>query len=329
MTSECVEVSGHGPLWLGAQFPLRARYFPLGFPLELATNSALVMAAAGESWGHFSRKFDAPPLELSITVDATDKTPCALPHTPISRLQMDHLFHIVDAHNFMVSDLENGRSFGWITESTASATSYLRYHFLEAAGLSMISALRAVAIHAACISLHGNGVLLCGDSGAGKSSLAYALALRGWTLTSDDASYLPLGRRDRLIVGNPSKIRLRSSSPKLFPELSGRPVCSRFGGKPTIEVFLNEVPGISVSDTAFIRHVIFLDRTRPSVHELRPLDKNTAFSWFRHSFLTGISSSAAQESALDHFLDVNVMRMSYQDLGWAVERLRQLVLTGA
>ena len=50
------------------EMPLQGVYHPLGFPLEIATNSHEVLAAAEESWGHFRPMFSAPPLQARIGV---------------------------------------------------------------------------------------------------------------------------------------------------------------------------------------------------------------------------------------------------------------------
>lgn len=42
-------------------------------------------------------------------------------------------------------------------------------------------------IHATCVELDGQSVLIIGDPGAGKSSLALGLIARGATLVADDA----------------------------------------------------------------------------------------------------------------------------------------------
>ena len=41
-------------------------------------------------------------------------------------------------------------------------------------------------LHASCVSINGNGVLICGSSGSGKSSLAINLIALGAELVADD-----------------------------------------------------------------------------------------------------------------------------------------------
>jgi hypothetical protein len=44
------------------ELPRRARFYPLGFPLELETNSEDVIQAAAEGWGRFAPQFDEAPV---------------------------------------------------------------------------------------------------------------------------------------------------------------------------------------------------------------------------------------------------------------------------
>lgn len=45
-------------------------------------------------------------------------------------------------------------------------------------------------LHATCVSLKGKGVLICGNPGSGKSSLALQLMDRGALLVADDQTFL-------------------------------------------------------------------------------------------------------------------------------------------
>ena len=60
-------------------------------------------------------------------------------------------------------------------------------------------------VHATCIAIGGRGVLLCGQSGSGKSDLALRLLDRGAALVSDDYTIL---RSDggRLLATAPATI---------------------------------------------------------------------------------------------------------------------------
>ncbi len=328
-TQSCLDIAEGDILLPQADLPLRGTYFPLGFPLEVSSNSPAVLAAAEESWKHFDQKFNDAPLQLRMAVQENGDKISTLPAAPVCRLQWNLLLHLADAHNFVISDLENGRSFGSITQSTAESPVYFRYHFLEAAALSMVTALRAAPVHAACVSPFGSGMLLCGYSGAGKSSLAYAGAKAGWTFVSDDASYLPLNRRDRLAIGNCHQIRFRSRGVELFPELEGRPITPRAAGKPSIEVPTSELSGLITADSVIVEYIIFLNRQDPGAEALLPLTKSSALPWFRQWCSTASGRSRGdQEAALERLLSAPIYELRYRDLDWAVARLEQLAVTG-
>jgi len=310
------------------ELPLHGTYFPLGFPVTVATNSTAVLAAAEQSWRLFRPRFSHPPLLIELGVSDEASEAPYLPPAPLCRVREHLLSNIADASNFIHADLKQGYAFGWVTRATAESTLYLRYYFLEAAALAMLSTLRATALHAACVAPFGRGVLLCGDSGAGKSSLAFAGARAGWTYISDDATYLPLQQDDRTVIGNSHQIRFRDSGVQLFPELEGRSITPRATGKPSIEVSTLEFPELVTRDSAQIEYVVFLNRRNAATPGLHPFPCETAFRWFRESPLLDATATTVQETALRNLLEVPIYELRYTDLDWAVERLEQLALTG-
>lgn len=247
---------------------------------------------------------------------------------PVCRIQENLLSNIADAHNFVVCNLNSGFSFGWVTQETAESSLYLKYHILEAAALSMVSALRAAPLHAACVVPFGHGMLLCGDSGAGKSSLSFAGARSGWTFVSDDASYLPFDRQDRMVLGNCHQIRLRDSGVQLFPELEGRLITPRATGKPSIEIPTADLPDFLTAESAIVKSVIFLNRRNVETPGLFPFSREAALSWFNQFPFKTTASYPAQEAAIRNLLDVEIYELRYTDLDWAIQRLETLALAG-
>lgn len=318
------------PLLSKVDFPLQSMIFPLGFPLRLSTNSPAVLEAAKISWGYFKKKFDHPPLELRIGVTKDRNNPADLPPAPTPRMQWGQLVNIADCNNFVTIDFKAGRSFGWITQSIAESPQYLRYYFLDSAALGLISGLRAGCLHAACVSPFGRGMLLCGNTGAGKSTLAYAGARAGWPLVCDDASFMPLDRDDRLVVGNYHRLRFRSSAIQLFPELEGRGVTPRVAkSKPSIEVPTSELPEITTVDSAVIDYLIFLNRDWTGDPHLVPVSRQAVLPWLKRSLtFTAVNSQAVQDDVLRRLFDAQVLELRYQDLNWAIDRLNTLGQTG-
>lgn len=78
-------------------------------------------------------------------------------------------------------------------------------------------------LHAAgIVAPNGEAWILCGESGTGKSTLAYVLARHGWPLLGDDGVVLE-GAADHIIVhGWRQPMRLSIELAEWFPELQAR-----------------------------------------------------------------------------------------------------------
>jgi hypothetical protein len=310
------------------KFSREALYFPLGFPMRLLSNSAAVHAAAEQSWSCFQQAFAYVPLELRLDLKEDSAGRRQVPPAPVHSIKGHFLVNTADADNFTIVDMMKGRAIGCVTEATVASPIYLRYFMLEAAALSMVATMRAVALHAACVRLGDHGILLCGDSGAGKSSLAYAGARAGWKFVCDDASYLPLERNDRMVVGNCHQVRFRPSARDLFPEVAGFPITPRAAGKPSIEVHTSEWPELSTGNCAVVEHIVFLNRSLGARQELLPRRPEDARRWFSQQLLSTNESRPVQEAAISRLLKARVFELRYQEMAWAIDRIEQLATWG-
>lgn len=310
------------PLLCNMEMPLREVFYPLGFAFEIVTNRQAVLDAANESWRHCRPRDAGPVLQLRIGVTPGISGTC--PPTPVSRGQQHLVSMVADAQNHAICDLNAGFAFAWLTEDALLNRSYARYHFLEAVALLLISTTYATPIHAACVSRHGRGMLLCGPSGTGKSTLAYACARRGWVFTSDDASYLRHYASDLRVVGNSHQVRFRPSAKDLFPELRGRSITPRAEGKPSIEVPTAELPGITTADEALVHHIILLTRQPSAQAELRPLPREAAQHYFRQYLQLPDKIQKMQAEAARSFATADVYELRYQDLDQAIDCLDRL-----
>ncbi len=309
------------PLQQRVALPLRYEWFPLGFSVEVSTNSKQVLSAAEMSWGYWPHRiFDKPSLAIHLVVTGERKGN-SLP-APSFRGQKHLMSVVADAENYAVCDLNQGFAFAWLTEDAVSNLPYLRYHFLEGIALTMLAARYVVPLHAACVERNGKAVLLCGNSGAGKSSLAYACARAGWRFLSDDASYL-VCQRDRLVVGNSQRLRLRPSAEQLFPEFGGLGLTPRAAGKPSIEIPTSQL-SLATTDRAIVEHVVFLNRQLGSEAALLPLPRPVALAWARQAAATEWNNHERAQT-LDRLLSARLHEMRYSSLDDAVTCLEQLV----
>jgi hypothetical protein len=310
------------------RLPLSATFFPLGFPLVIRTNSASVFEAASQSWGKFQARFERPPLTLHLEVSSNGDSASADLPEPICHVRRNLVSTIADPYNFVHADLNSGFAFSFVTPQTATSLPYLRYHIIESAVLAMIATLRAAPLHAACVSSNGHGMLLCGDSGAGKSSLAFAGSRSGWTFTCDDAGYLVLDSADRRVIGNCHQFRLRDSGPQLFPELEGRTITPRSSGKPSIEIPIDELPGLATAESAHVESIIFLNRNPVHTPGLVAISRETARPWFLQFPYPDTLRYVEQKETIDRLLDAPIFELRYTDLDWAIERLNSLAKSG-
>jgi hypothetical protein len=314
------------PTMAHTKMPFRETYFPLGFPLTVSTNSIEVLDAAAESWGTFAKLFDTEPLQINVSVSATDSQVC--PPAPTCRVRSHLSINIADADNFSVNDHSLGYSLVWVTTAALRHRDYFRYLFLESSALGGIASLHTTGIHAACVSLGGTGILLCGDSGTGKTTLSYACARAGWTYITDDGSFLVHGRDDRLVVGNCAQVRFRPTAEAFFPELRGRGVMERAGvGKPSMEMATEENAEISTSNSAPVGRIVFLKRD-VAEQELAIFPTAVARLYMMQRVHCMAYQAPQQAEAIDHLLRVGAYELRYNDLDWAVKRLELLAREG-
>jgi hypothetical protein len=301
------------PLSICADLPLEAEFHPLGFPLHMATNSAAVMEAAACAWNSFPATFEVPPIRLRVLVEPGGEAP----RPPLFRAQR-HLIVIAGGANFAVCDHTRGFAFCRLDSTAAADRDFTRYYFLDAMALFTLTQLHVTPVHAACIGRHGRGLMLCGESGVGKSTLAYACARRGWTYISDNESWL-LRSDARTVLGHPTRIRLRDTAADLFPELAGRHTVN-FNGKRSI---ILDSAGLDIAFQCRPEWIIFLER------DGQPASVTPAAGAFER-LLAGVIHYTPEvrrqhRASLERFTEIPALELHYRGLDDAIPALEDLV----
>jgi hypothetical protein len=206
---------------------------------------------------------------------------------------------------------------------------YLRYFFLEGGAACHITTRFTTPVHAGCVAFNGRGVLLCGDSGAGKSSLSYACARCGWDYIADDASFLLNRNCMRIVIGDCHKVRFRPSAAELFPEIAGHEITPRAEGKPSIELPTAPMAHINRRESVTVDFLVFLNRRHDGPSTLVPYSKDVARHYMRQVPFGSPASIAVQHVSIECLLTAPIFELRYSDLDWAIERLEQLVREGA
>ncbi len=287
-------------------------FHPLGYPVEIASARPEPLEAAARLWEGWPALFDAPPLRIEVRVHR-GAGPCAAPHfiAPV-RFEGDDL-------NFAQFDPVSGA--GLIAIAAAALdTVRFRHHFLEALVLTALDTVFFTPLHAACVVQNREGILLCGDSGAGKSSLAYACASRGWTLVSDDAVHVAPGP-ERIGVGGSNIIRLREPARALFANLSRFDTAIAPNGKQAIEIHA-AAHGFRSARCACLGPCVFLKR-RPGPPRWGEFSKSAAIAYFLKYLFPRDTARAAQR--LKELLDSPPLLLQYEHVEDAAAAMESLV----
>lgn len=307
------------PLGYGVDLPLENTFHPMGYPVEIRTNSPFVLDAAERLWKSYPRISNAQPMHMRFIVSPNDGM--RIPSPPRAQ---EHLFIIVHGPgDFAVADLRAGFATAFLTEWSVKDRSYFRYYFLEPLTYILQAAAHFVFVHASCIANHGQAIVLCGPSGAGKTCLAYACAKRGWSFVSGDAVHILRDTEDRKIVGRPFEIRFRASAQDLFPELSQFQPVMRVNGKTDVEIETAKL-GIPIAVEAVAHHIVF---TRPSDStQVNSGNRNEAIRALKDTVCFGDASTRAdQYRALARFVELPIWELEYQNFDEADEVLRALL----
>jgi hypothetical protein len=305
---------------------LSETFYPMGFPLEIRSNSAEVLHQSELKWGMFVKRFDVEPIVAEIIVVDSDETEC--PPVPEYRFFSNMMVMTAGADNFCVAEFPQGMTRMVVTSAALRHPNYFRQIFLDCAGVCQMSTRYVTGIHSGCVALNNRGVLLCGDSGAGKTSLSWACARAGWEFLTDDTSYMVHGEKGRVVMGNRHLVRFRPAAMELFPEAAGGEIAPRIFGRPSIELSTDPMEHIRTRDCVHVDFIVFLNRRIPGAAELVPYRKDVACCYMRQFLFGTPEIKSANYGAIDQLLSAPVYEMRYENLQWGVDRLRQLVEEG-
>ena len=302
------------------ELTLSKTYHPLGFPLEVLTNSRVILEMNDKLWGHFTHQHDTAPMRsyVHVTPGGPPECPPALTYQYVA----PHFVDIADPQHYAVIDLAHGETVISITEASLRHRLYIEYFFLGAP----LTTIPAKAIHAACVAWNGRGILLCGDSGAGKSTLAYGCARSGWEYISDDGSFV----LDEEIESSRETLTLSGSVHLLqscFRRFRGwirhRAQQGNRLSRSRRIVSLGSCAGSgsALTSLSFLTGIRIARTTRALSH--RRCEVIHARRGIRQNEIRD-----RQFAAVERLLAADVFELQYSDLESAIERLRRLVEDG-
>ena len=333
------------PLLRRLATPLRGVWHPLGFPLEIETNDARVLAHADSSFGIF--RPGAPqhtPIQSKMRLKVLcDPDAAAGPPWPEHSYRASgDLFTVVSGpRNFLTCDLQRREATGFFSPAMLDERDHFCTDFLESFVYMTIQRHWATPIHAACVVRDGCGICLAGNSTSGKSTLAYFCAKSGYALMSDNSVWLRNARKsgggvrldgareNRNLMGNPSRLRMRVQARELFPELGALPPSRQANGEEFLAVPTEQMLAGRLVTEAKPGPFVFLDRRAGPV-ALEPMSREEAHRRLlldRNPAIDEPHVMRETDRVIGEAVGAGAYSMRYTNLGQALECLNQIPLT--
>jgi hypothetical protein len=206
----------------------------LGARFRFESNSARLLrlvdqAFAGLPRQRLSRSSPRLLVRLQLT-PRRQRAPAPAPPPLHTYAGPGFLCGALDSSNLAVISPAQGSALVVISADMLRHAYQVRYELIEfAVYLLAARALRLVPLHAAAVGLGGRGLLLMGDSGAGKSTIALHSLLQGLELLSEDAVFVQSERRVATGIANFLHLQRRG-----LPFMRGHAAAARIRASPII-----------------------------------------------------------------------------------------------
>jgi hypothetical protein len=255
---------------------IRERLHVLGGRFEFESNShrllRLVEAAYAGLPTHRLRP-TTPQFHVRLQLAAGPSLPMAN-EPPLVRMESGAglLCGVMDAGNFAVLSPAERRGLVVASRQLLRYPYHARYELLEFAVFVLAGRAQGlVPLHAACVGLNGRGLLLVGDTGAGKSTVALHCLLHGLDFLSEDSVFvLP---EAMLATGVANFLHLRKDSLRFLAGSSASqvrrsPVIRRRSGVEKFEVDLRRTGYRLAPAPLEVSGVVFITRRSAGRHAI-------------------------------------------------------------
>ena len=239
--------------------PLRANLLIAGAHCHLSTNSEEIVAATLQWQSNCSRDTGFS-FDLDVLLDPSLPCDRDLKTQTLFRGLHHLVFATIGSHEIFTFDLLRRRVIGAVSKASANDPGFWNSHWLPITVGVMGTTVGVVPLHSACLDRNGQGLLLAGVSGAGKSTLSVALARQGFSLISDDWTYLSRNHAKLVAHGIHAPVKLLPDATRHFPELSSRIPKMWFNGELAFELPAGEISGHPPRLVSSPRWLFFLER---------------------------------------------------------------------
>jgi hypothetical protein len=267
--------------------PLGGHFFVAGSVWEVKSNSQEILQAMRETFDQVDSGRGQPDLYVRFHVDfaVEDALLWAEPHFRA----LDHLYYATyGPSDSMLVDQLGRRVIGSFSPAVASDLSYWKQTLLPILLGIASASIGVTPVHCACVVKSGSGLLLAGESGAGKSTSALSLSLSGFSYLSDDCTYLSRTSLPRTSLsrtgagmqawGLPTPVKLLPDAVSHFPELVSRKPVRSLNGELAFTVDPTEMFNVRRCLSCEPRWLVFLERKEDSRPVIKPVSSLEAAS---------------------------------------------------
>lgn len=263
-----------------AELPVHETFFVAGANCLLATNSPDIVNSISEL--HPSTKKSSPrSFEMNVFVNSSiagDRQ--AAPHFRGS----NHLvFAAFGDQEMFAFDLQRNTGFGVVSAERAQDRHFWNQLLLPIAVGVLGATMGIVPFHAACLDRSGKALMLVGPSGSGKSTLAVALTQHGFSLISDDWTYVTRKGAKLNAYGLRAPVKLLPDAVNHFGALRSLRPARSLNGEMAYEVDAQDVFGSHVQFQSEPARLLFLERVAAAGCDLIPYSRDDAREFFESS----------------------------------------------
>jgi hypothetical protein len=196
---------------------------------------------------------------------------------------MGHLVTARYGDNLFLFDLRRRKVHAWVSRSVAKDRDLWERRFFPLILGVLGCTIGVLPLHSACVVREGRGIFIAGESMAGKSTLAVALAKEGFALLSDDWTYVRFQDRQLVAHGLNAPIKLLPDAVAHFPELQAATAFHTANGEIAYELLADELLHLRVVSSCVPQLALFLERNSESKNELVPASSSFVREYINNS----------------------------------------------
>jgi hypothetical protein len=241
-----------------------------GCPLHLRTDSTAVVEIAR---GFFPptglSKARQARADLSLFVGNRRDISSAKCGFPIFRGRNQYVHADYGSDGSVWFDLKARAVSGIVSEGLIADAELFRRNVLSVIAGVLAPSIGLIGLHAGCVVRDGKAVLLAASSGVGKSTLTLALALRGWSLLSDDWTFLAGEPTGLSVWGMLTALKLLPDAVRYYPSLAVLCPAPALNGEMSFEVDPWRFFGVDRAIDATPVSIILLERSQNAYGDCR------------------------------------------------------------